>query len=66
MINEILSELELVKEQSDRELTFWFFDYEPTLFNIPASEWTTSELRTIHEEDLFTISIQVLHIVLKK
>lgn len=53
LINEILSELELVKEQSDRELTFWFFDYEPTLFNIPASEWTTGELRTIHEEDLF-------------
>lgn len=53
LINEILSELELVKEQSDRELTFWFFDYEPTLFNIPASDWNTSELKTMHEQDMF-------------
>ena len=45
--------MELVREQTDKEYTLWFFDYDPTLENLPASEWTTDELKTMHEQDMF-------------
>ena len=37
--------LDIIKQQTDKEYTTWFYDYEPTLSNIPASEWTTEELK---------------------
>lgn len=56
-IEEILKDtqtnLDLIKEQTDKEYTLWFFDYEPTLANIPASDWSTPELNTTHEQDMF-------------
>lgn len=51
--NSLQADLDLVREQADREYTIWFFDYAPTLGNIPASEWTTPELRKLHDQDLF-------------
>lgn len=42
-----------VLEQTDKEFTIWYFDYAPTLSNKPAVEWTTDELKELHEEDLF-------------
>ena len=40
-------------QQTDKEYTMWFYGYEPTLGNIPASEWTTAELKAMHDQDLF-------------
>lgn len=42
-----------VLSQTDKEFTMWFYEYEPTLDNIPASEWNTDELKALHEQDLF-------------
>lgn len=45
--------MDLIKQQTDREYTMWFFEYVPTLSNIPASEWTTDALKVMHEQDMF-------------
>ena len=42
-----------VLQQTDKEFTMWFFGYVPTMDNIPAAEWTTDELKLLHEQDLF-------------
>lgn len=52
-IEDLQADMNLVKEQTDKEYTLWFFDYDPTLENLPASEWTTDELKTMHEQDMF-------------
>lgn len=52
-IEDLKTDVDLVKEQTDREYTLWFFDYAPTLNNIPASEWTTEALKTMHDQDMF-------------
>ena len=53
VIDDLQVDMDLVREQADREYTIWFFDYAPTLSNLPASEWTTAELRKLHDQDLF-------------
>ena len=52
-INDLQTDMDLVREQTDKEYTLWFFDYDPTLENLPASEWTTDELKTMYEQDMF-------------
>lgn len=52
-IEDLKTDVDLVKEQTDREYILWFFDYAPTLNNIPASEWTTEALKTMHDQDMF-------------
>lgn len=52
-INDLQTDMDIVREQTDKEYTLWFFDYDPTLENLPASEWTTDELKTMHEQDMF-------------
>lgn len=52
-INDLQTDMDLVREQTDKEYTLWFFDYDPTLENLPASDWTTDELKTMHEQDMF-------------
>ncbi|WP_373249040.1 hypothetical protein [Bacteroides thetaiotaomicron] len=52
-INDLQANMDLVKEQTDKEYTLWFFDYDPTLENLPASDWSTDELKTMHEQDMF-------------
>ena len=52
-IEDLMTDVELVKEQTDKEYTLWFFDYAPTQNNIPASEWTTEALKTMHDQDMF-------------
>ena len=42
-----------LQSQIDGQITTWFYEYEPTLLNIPASEWTTNELKNNHLGDLF-------------
>ena len=53
ILDETQTNLDLIKEQTDKEYTLWFFDYDPTLENLPASDWTTDELKTMHEQDMF-------------
>lgn len=45
--------VEDVQRQTNRQVTFWFFEYNPTTTNYPASEWTTDEEKLKHEEDMF-------------
>lgn len=52
-LEDLQTDVDLVKEQTDKEYTLWFFDYEPTLSNIPASEWTTAKLVAMHDQDMF-------------
>lgn len=42
-----------LQSQIDGQIETFFYDYEPTLQNIPASGWTTNEERKKHEGDLF-------------
>lgn len=53
LINDVQVEVGLIKEQADKEYTIWFFEYAPTLNNIPASDWNTDELKALHEQDMF-------------
>lgn len=34
----------------------WFFEYVPTMDNMPAVEWTSDELKLLHEQDLFFVT----------
>ena len=43
----------IVKEQKDKSITNWFYDYEPTDANAPANLWNTEELRKEHIGDIF-------------
>lgn len=42
-----------LQAQIDGQIETYYYDYEPTLSNEPASEWTTEEDRKQHEGDLF-------------
>ena len=45
--------IEDIQAQIDGKIDTYFYDYEPTLSNVPASAWTTDELKTVHNGDLF-------------
>src|SRR5699024_9547268 len=42
-----------LQAQIDGQIETYYYDYEPTLANAPASEWTTETDRQKHEGDLF-------------
>lgn len=42
-----------IQNQVDGSISTWFYDAEPTLVNLPASEWTTTETRNIHLGDIY-------------
>lgn len=45
--------LDELSTQVDGKVETWFYTYEPTASNVPASNWTTSALKTEHTGDLF-------------
>lgn len=45
--------IEDIQTQIDGKIDTYFYDYEPTLSNVPASAWTTDELKTVHNGDMF-------------
>jgi hypothetical protein len=51
--NTYTSDINNLQSQIDGQIETFFYDYEPTLQNIPASGWTTNEERKKHEGDLF-------------
>lgn len=44
---------EKVKQQKDQSIVVWYYDYEPTVDNIPANTWNTNDLRSEHIGDIF-------------
>lgn len=46
-------EISNLQAQIDGQIETYYYDYEPTLTNAPASDWTTEEDRAKHEGDLF-------------
>lgn len=42
-----------LQSQIDGQIETWYYDYEPTLSNVPASAWKTEADREKHEGDLF-------------
>lgn len=46
-------EIEGIQAQVDGQVETFYYDYEPTLQNIPASQWTTESDRQKHMGDLF-------------
>lgn len=49
-LNEIVSSLQ---GQIDGQIESWYYDYQPTLNNLPASKWTTEEEKEKHNGDIF-------------
>lgn len=49
-INSIKADLQ---SQIDGNITSWFYDYEPSVSNVPASNWSPDSVRDIHLGDLF-------------
>ena len=47
------TELENLQGQIDGSITTWFYEYAPTNNNVPASQWTTTDLKNVHLGDLF-------------
>nr|DAI48034.1 MAG TPA: Putative tail protein [Caudoviricetes sp.] len=45
--------IEDIQTQIDGKIDTYFYDYEPSMSNVPASAWTTEELKTMHNGDLF-------------
>lgn len=52
-VDGIQADMDIIKEQTDKEYVIWYFDHEPTLQNEPAIHWTTDELIKMHDQDLF-------------
>lgn len=42
-----------LQNQVDGQIEAWYYSVDPTTSNAPASSWTTSELKTRHEGDLY-------------
>lgn len=51
--NTVTYSLSGLQAQIDGQIESFFYDYEPSLQNKPASEWTSTEERKKHEGDLF-------------
>ena len=47
-------DLARLQNQIDDAIESWFYHYDPTLSNIPASGWTTNALKEAHLDDTFT------------
>lgn len=42
-----------IQDQLDDKIESWYYDYEPTMQNAPASDWTTEADKKAHEGDVF-------------
>lgn len=49
----VTGEMNNMQVQIDGKIETYYYDYQPTLTNMPASEWTTNEEKTKHVGDLF-------------
>lgn len=51
--NTVTKDLENLQAQVDGQVEDYYYDYEPSMQNIPASQWTTTEERQKHIGDRF-------------
>ncbi len=51
--NAVNTTIEGLQGQIDGSIMTWFYEYVPTNENMPASEWTTTDLKNNHLGDLF-------------
>ena len=51
--NTVTKDLENLQAQVDGQAEDYYYDYEPSMQNIPASQWTTTEERQKHIGDRF-------------
>ena len=49
----VTGEMNNMQVQIDGKIETYYYDYQPTLTNIPAFEWTTNEEKAKHVGDLF-------------
>lgn len=49
----VTKSLQNLQEQVDGQVEDWYYDYEPTINNLPTSEWTTQEEKEKHVGDRF-------------
>lgn len=54
-LQDIVKDIEKVKEQNDNMWVLWFGAELPTLENYPASDWETDELKAEHVQDILVI-----------
>lgn len=52
-VTSTLNSIVEIQEQLDGNITAWFYKGVPTLSNLPASEWTTEDLKKKHLSDLY-------------
>lgn len=55
-VNNLINNSQVIKDlqnQADGAIETWFYEGEPTLKNLPAVDWNTSELKKIHIGDLY-------------
>lgn len=55
-VNNIINNSQVIKDlqnQADGAIETWFYEGVPTLDNLPAVDWNTSELKKIHIGDLY-------------
>lgn len=53
--NTVTGQLEDLQSQIDGQIQTWFYNYTPTNYNYPASDWTTTTEKNNHLGDLFYI-----------
>lgn len=51
--NTVTKDIENLQSQVDGQVEDYYYDYEPSMQNIPASQWTTTEERKKHIGDRF-------------
>lgn len=52
-VAQTIEDIDHIQDQLDGNITSWFYNYDPTLDNEPAVNWTTTELKEQHLGDLF-------------
>lgn len=56
IVNNLINNSQVIKDlqkQTDGAIETWFYEGVPTLDNLPAVDWNTSELKKIHIGDLY-------------
>lgn len=51
--DQVTGDIDDIQTQLDGKIETYYYDYQPTLSNIPASAWTTETERQSHEGDIF-------------
>ena len=53
-VEKVTQDIEGLQQQIDGAIESYFYQYEPTLSNYPASSWNTKKLKDAHLNDTFT------------